>query len=175
MNTEVQREAVERASKMYNTNREAAQALQIATDRFARLCRQWGIKTSYLRQLRARMEGRSDTVKIALVENDQDMRSFYSWVLTKAGYEVVDFAAATPALESCNFKEMDLIITGLAGPTRGKQLIKNVRAQGIQAPILAIGGYAEARSGPFKVKGAQEILKKPFGVADLLTRVQKWV
>ena len=47
------RTLVERAARVYHTNKDASQALGITTRSFARLCRKFGIPTPYVRMRQA--------------------------------------------------------------------------------------------------------------------------
>ena len=50
-------EQIERAARLYRSNREASLALSITAQAFARLCRQHGIETPYSRQRPRRARG----------------------------------------------------------------------------------------------------------------------
>lgn len=45
----ISREVLERAARMYNSNKEASQALGVHPGSFARMCRRHGIATPYVR------------------------------------------------------------------------------------------------------------------------------
>ena len=113
--------------------------------------------------------------KIAVIEDDALVRNVYIRVLTGEGYEVVDFADAAPALETCNFEELDLIIADLEMPTPGEELIETVRRQGIQTPIIVVCGYLGQRSKQLKELGVQETLQKPIKLEELLNVIRELV
>ena len=50
----IERERVERAARIYSSNKEAGAALGIVMQSFGRLCREYGIETPYARRLRLR-------------------------------------------------------------------------------------------------------------------------
>ena len=50
------RDRVERAAKIYASNKEASNALGIAAGSFGRLCLRYGIDTPYARRRRRRLE-----------------------------------------------------------------------------------------------------------------------
>jgi hypothetical protein len=52
------RQLIERAARLYASNKEASQALGIALGSFGRLCQQYGIETPYARKRRRRGETR---------------------------------------------------------------------------------------------------------------------
>jgi hypothetical protein len=54
----IESERIERAARIYASNQEASQALDIAPGSFSRLCRAYGIETPYVRRRRRREECR---------------------------------------------------------------------------------------------------------------------
>ena len=52
------RDRVERAARIYASNREASHALGIAAGSFGRLCLRYGIETPYARRRRKRQEAK---------------------------------------------------------------------------------------------------------------------
>ena len=56
------RARVERAARIYASNKEASSALGIALGSFGRLCQQYGIETPYARRRRRRSAAREHTV-----------------------------------------------------------------------------------------------------------------
>ena len=54
----ISRERVERAARIYASNKEASQALCIAVQTFGRLCRRYGIESPYDRRRRLLRTGR---------------------------------------------------------------------------------------------------------------------
>ena len=56
------RDRVERAARIYPSNREASHALGIAAGSFGRLCLRYGIETPYARRRRKRQEAKISPV-----------------------------------------------------------------------------------------------------------------
>ena len=50
----IARERIERAARIYSSNKDASKALGIAAGTFGRLCRQYGIETPHARRHRPR-------------------------------------------------------------------------------------------------------------------------
>ena len=50
----IERQRIERAARMYNSNQAAAEALGIRSGSFTRLCRRYDIETPYMRKRRLR-------------------------------------------------------------------------------------------------------------------------
>ena len=53
------RESVERVARMYKSNQDASRALGITMRSFARLCREYGVETPYVRKVKRRKEAGS--------------------------------------------------------------------------------------------------------------------
>ena len=57
------KERVERAARMYSSNKDASRALGIAQGSFGRLCRQYGIETPYERKRKANQYAERTTAR----------------------------------------------------------------------------------------------------------------
>ena len=57
------KERVERAARMYSSNKDASRALGIAQGSFGRLCRQYGIETPYERRRKANQYAEQTTAR----------------------------------------------------------------------------------------------------------------
>ena len=111
-------------------------------------------------------------LKIAVVEDEKFVLRSVTWMLEKEGFEVVGYVDGAPALAQCKFDEVDLILTDLAMPTRGEQLIKEVRSRGFTTPIIAMSANLKQTSNSsLTALGAQAVLQKPFGVDELVSLV----
>jgi hypothetical protein len=52
--TEIDKERLERAARIYKTNKEASEALRISGETFSAACKEHDIETPYFRKLRLR-------------------------------------------------------------------------------------------------------------------------
>ncbi len=110
--------------------------------------------------------------RIAVIEDEGFVLRSVTWMLEKEGFEVVGYIDAAPALAECLFDEVDLILTDLAMPTRGEQLIKEVRSRGINTPIIVMSAnLTQASNTSLAALGAQAVLQKPFDNDELLSMV----
>ena len=111
-------------------------------------------------------------IKIAVVEDEGFVLRSVTWMLEKEGFEVVGYIDAAPALAECQFEEVDLILTDLVMPTRGEELIKEVRSRGINTPIIVMSANLNNSSNTSLADlGAQAVLQKPFDVDELVSLV----
>ena len=114
----------------------------------------------------------STPIKVAVIDDEGYVLRSVTWMLEKEGFEVVGYADAAPALAQCQFDEVDLILTDLAMPTPGEQLIKEVRSRGISTPVIAMSANLNQDAGSsLGALGAQAVLQKPFDVDELVSLV----
>jgi DNA-binding response OmpR family regulator len=112
------------------------------------------------------------SIKIAVIEDEGFVLRSVTWMLEKEGFEVAGYVDAAPALAECQFEEVDLILTDLVMPTRGEQLIQEVRSRGINTPIIAMSAnLTNAANTSLAALGAQAVLQKPFEIDELVNLV----
>ena len=113
--------------------------------------------------------------KIAVIDDEELIRNVLTQLLERAGYEVLPYADAAPALEECDFDAADLILTDLAMPTRGEVLIQILKDRGVETPIVVLSGNLEGQSEKLREMGVEEIFQKPLKVKTLLEVVERLV
>jgi CheY-like chemotaxis protein len=111
-------------------------------------------------------------------------------ILTGAGYEVLETEHATAALDllaqgsAANGGDpgVALVITDLVMPEMtGQQLISSVHERWPDIPILVVSGYAGDGAAAGDTPSVLDIpewaalLRKPFGVAELLAEVHRLI
>ncbi|MDE3199993.1 MAG: response regulator transcription factor [Acidobacteriota bacterium] len=113
-------------------------------------------------------------MRLLLVEDEQDIRSFLKQALTEAGY-AVDLASDTVSAEQLALAgEYDILIVDLGLPDGdGIALIMRLRQMGVHAPVLILSAR---RTVDDRVKGLEQggddYLTKPFALAELLARLR---
>ena len=103
-----------------------------------------------------------------LVDDDDLQRRSISGLLTAFGHDVIEFSDGRPAMDSVYLDRVDAILTDLAMPTPGEELIKEVRRSGMRIPIIAMSGEMNQKSDYIKSIGAQVALQKPFSLSCLI-------
>jgi two-component system KDP operon response regulator KdpE len=111
--------------------------------------------------------------RILVIEDDSPIRRFLEAALTNAGYEVVEAETGRTGLTHMLARVPDLVVLDLGLPDMdGMEIIARVR-EWSQVPIVILS--ARGREDD-KVKalnaGADDYLTKPFGVPELLARIQ---
>lgn len=116
------------------------------------------------------------TAHILLVEDEDAVRMFAARALKDKGYEVLDAANGTEALQIAKRDniEIDLIITDVVMPGMdGPQMINEIRQFMPSVKVIFISGYAED-SFRRKLDNEENIhfLPKPFNLKDLALKVK---
>ncbi|MBI4503755.1 MAG: sigma-54-dependent Fis family transcriptional regulator [Gemmatimonadetes bacterium] len=113
--------------------------------------------------------------RIVVVEDDRELNSFLTEMLTQAGYEAVGFETADAALRALSAGDADLVITDLILPgMRGQELLTQLRQRRPELNIVIITAFGSIESAIELVKaGAYDYLTKPFGNDELLLTVQR--
>jgi two-component system, cell cycle sensor histidine kinase and response regulator CckA len=116
------------------------------------------------------------TAHILLVEDEDAVRMFAARALKDKGYEVVEAASGTEALQLAKKEniEIDLIITDVVMPGMdGPQMINEIRQFMPSVKVIFISGYAED-SFRRKLDNEENIhfLPKPFNLKDLALKVK---
>jgi DNA-binding NtrC family response regulator len=114
--------------------------------------------------------------RIALVEDDVELRQFLREVLEEAGYAVSDFATADAAFTYLSRGgDADAVITDLVMPgMRGHELLAEVRRHRPELNVIIITAFGAIESAITLVKaGAYDYLTKPFGTDELLLTLER--
>lgn len=111
--------------------------------------------------------------KILVVDDEEMDRVFERAILESAGHELFYAHDGALALKICKEVNVDLVVTDLAMPDfNGLRLIKELRNEGVTAPIIAVSGWAADQLDLAEDYGANVALVKPLDGADLLGAVE---
>lgn len=115
----------------------------------------------------------SNKYSILLVEDENNISSFITTILTANGYAVKRAANGAEAYMMITSYCPDVIVLDLGLPDMdGQKLIKTVR-EWSQTPIIVVSARSHERD---KVEaldlGADDYVTKPFGTSELLARVR---
>jgi two-component system, OmpR family, KDP operon response regulator KdpE len=110
---------------------------------------------------------------VLLVDDDPLVRRALRTTLTSAGYAVVEAWTGEEALEKIHVASADVILLDLRMPGMGGlEACRRIRKVA-DTPIMVISIH---RAEEFRVHasdaGADDYLVKPFGIQDLLSRIQ---
>jgi FixJ family two-component response regulator len=114
---------------------------------------------------------------LLFVEDDDDAREPLGRALRRAGYECLLARTADQALEQLRTAAYcDIVITDIVLGTDdrgGLNLIGQLRARGITAPVILITAFADVERLKLALnQGAAHLLEKPFRAAELLEVIE---
>lgn len=117
--------------------------------------------------------------RLLLVEDDRDLARGLVFNLEREGHHVAvahDGAAARRALRETSGVEssFDLVVLDLALPdSDGLDLLEGWRGEGLDVPILCLTARSQESDVVAGLKlGADDYVTKPFGLAQLLARIE---
>ena len=122
----------------------------------------------------ANVEPESLASTVLVVDDDPEVRSFVSSLLSDLGYNVVDAEDGHAALRALEQEgDIDLMITDLAMPSMtGPELIMKARQTSPGLPVILITGAANVTAGDVSLANSQ-FLKKPFDIQELVASINR--
>ncbi|MCX5813314.1 MAG: response regulator [Proteobacteria bacterium] len=115
--------------------------------------------------------------KILIVDDDRDIRLLLNFILSKAGYTVVQAVNGAEALEIVKQHTLNLIISDVKMPVMdGYELVKKLRevSETSGIPILLLTGNELVRVSPEELEyPPDDYLSKPFNAGDLMPKIKK--
>jgi DNA-binding NtrC family response regulator len=117
----------------------------------------------------------SGPVRVALVEDDRDVRPVLMRILTSAGYEPELFESGDDFLRSRGPGSFDVVVTDfqMEGAS-GLDVLKACRAESDPPEVLLVTGFASIRNAVEAMRlGAFDYLAKPVDPKELLHRVNQ--
>jgi DNA-binding NtrC family response regulator len=117
----------------------------------------------------------SKPARILAVDDEPEMAEIARVVLERVGHEVTVETDGARALELILEGRPDLVVTDLRMPgLDGLALIEQIRARGLNIPVLVLTAYASVDSAVEVMKrGAADYLAKPFTPEELTLRVER--
>jgi CheY-like chemotaxis protein len=109
-------------------------------------------------------------LKIILVEDDDDARELYVYMLASAGYRVSAVSNGLEALADIQVNRPDMIVTDILMPVlSGLDLIVAVRSDNelVDLPVVAITSFGEKIREQARAAGATDAIDKPTDIARM--------
>ena len=115
----------------------------------------------------------NQTVKILVIEDEKNILSFITSVLSSQHYQVIPAATGTEGLSLASSQCPDLILLDLGLPDiDGMEVISKIR-EWSSVPILVISARALEDDKVLALDaGADDYITKPFGNSELLARIR---
>ena len=124
---------------------------------------------------------------ILIIDDEADVRDALELVLTRAGFDVHAVGNGNEAIEACNDRPPDIVITDMIMPKLdGAQLIRKIKSEHPSTRVIAISGggnFGVSSYEPNAIKtdaflaaaraaGADKVLTKPFESEEIVAAVQ---
>jgi DNA-binding NtrC family response regulator len=116
-----------------------------------------------------------NNVEILVVDDDEDIRWLFSYILSKAGYSVKSVCDSKGALEQIGEKEYDIVILDYILPEmKGSQLAVEILKKRSDVKIIFITGYPDFADELMKTPSlmTQTVLYKPITGENLLKTIK---
>ncbi len=112
--------------------------------------------------------------RILVVEDDAHIALGLREVLTGEGFEVIPCARGDLAVELCLRQHPDLVLLDVMLPgLSGYDVCRQLRARGCHTPILMLTAKGQELDKVVGLQiGADDYVTKPFGVRELVARIQ---
>ena len=111
--------------------------------------------------------------RILIAEDDRELCTLFSRVLTKNGYSVTAVSDGSEALRATEHGYFDLIISDIMMPvTDGYELVRTLREVGDKTPVMMItakDAFDDMREG--FLSGTDDYMVKPVNLNEMLLRV----
>jgi len=106
----------------------------------------------------------AEQIKIAIVDDEQDMRESISQWLTLSGYRTVTYPSAVHALKDIDADFPGIIISDVRMPEiNGIQFLKKIQSMDNTIPMIMITGHGDVSMAVEVMRiGAYDFLEKPF-------------
>lgn len=114
------------------------------------------------------------SVKIVIVEDEEDLLELVEYNLQKEGYDVVGFLNTKNVEQMLLEESIDLLLMDRNLPgVEGSEFVQSLRKDGCTTPVI----YLSAKSLDSEieegfVRGADDYITKPFNMKELLLRIK---
>ncbi|HST37312.1 MAG TPA: response regulator [Allosphingosinicella sp.] len=114
--------------------------------------------------------------RIAVIDDDEDVRTFLADVLVGLGHSVETLDGAEAALAALAERAPDLALIDFAMPgMNGAELARALRRRHPDLPIVFVTGFAESDQLEGALGSEVAVLRKPFGIDELAAVVASHV
>lgn len=112
-------------------------------------------------------------VKIAIVEDEEDLLDLIEYSLSKENFETIGFLDTKNVEKLLDEEEIDLLIMDRNLPgVEGSEFVQKLREDGVTIPVIYLSAKAkdtEIEEG--FLRGADDYMTKPFNMKELILRI----
>lgn len=116
-------------------------------------------------------------IRIAVIDDEQNMRHMLMSLLTRQGYEVSALANGAAAVEFCALHTVDVVLCDLRMPgMSGIEVLSRLREGNETLPIIMMSAFATVDTAVEAMRlGAWNFITKPFKSEEILRTLEKAV
>ncbi|MEA3228805.1 MAG: response regulator transcription factor [Campylobacterota bacterium] len=113
-------------------------------------------------------------IKIAIVEDEEDLLELLEYSLSKDGFETIGFLNTKHVTQLIEEEDIDLLIMDRNLPgVEGSEFVKKLRADGFTIPVI----YLSAKDSDSEIeegflRGGDDYITKPFNMKELILRIK---
>ena len=117
--------------------------------------------------------------EVLFVEDDDDVREIFAFVLREAGFSVIEVRRAEAALDAIDRKRPDVVLLDMfmpPGEMSGIELLARLReeANGGEVPVVVFSGFGEVINRDLlKRLGVRTVLLKPSAGPEVVRAIQR--
>lgn len=113
--------------------------------------------------------------RVAVVDDEALVRSMLRELMERMGHTVeIEAGTTEEALEKLETDRVDLVITDIVMPGEfGLEVIRNVKLNAPSTRVVAMTGYNPDRLALAEQLGADQIIRKPFGLREMKKVVEE--
>jgi len=113
------------------------------------------------------------SVKIVIVEDEEDLLDLIEYSLSKEDFETIGFLDTKNVTKFLDEEEVDLLIMDRNLPgVEGSEFVKSLRDDGFTTPVIYLS--AKAKDSEIEEgfdRGADDYITKPFNMKELILRI----
>lgn len=116
--------------------------------------------------------------KILVIDDEEGVRQYFDSLLSRMGYEVETAEDGESGLAKAGQEGIDLIVADfqLPGDLQRTDLIKALRDQCPDTPLVVISGHADADTvSECEAMGVSDVLTKPFEIPFVSSVVKRLI
>ncbi|MEI6439310.1 MAG: response regulator FixJ [Alphaproteobacteria bacterium] len=116
-----------------------------------------------------------ETPMVHLIDDDEAMRTSFSFLLDSAGLDNAVYASAEAFLELASDDARGCVITDIRMPgMSGMDLVAHLKSKGTKLPVIVITGHGDVPLAVEAMKnGVADFLEKPFDDEILLAAIHR--
>jgi len=113
--------------------------------------------------------------QILIVDDENDLRTLLSHVLTNAGYEIKSASDGEEAISMLSKYKFDLTLLDIQMPNvNGIQVLKFIKQHSPTTKAIMLTGYADLKNAmEAKEFGACDFIGKPYKLDDILSTIER--